>query len=115
MARLESCSMKSRIWLLLLSRQSVSNFNHPSLDVIHVTHQKTVVVRDQPLRVEAPNPNLVYGPVMVQKMGMHTREEVRDRTQLNGTCSYRRKSPGYPMLTLLRSGFLRLVRHVEVL
>lgn len=40
---------------------------------------------DQPLREEGPRPQKVYGPALVQKMGGHRLESVRDRTQKNGT------------------------------
>jgi hypothetical protein len=55
--------------------------------VIHVTNRESVVVRDQPLRTEAINPTPIYGPENVQRMGIHTRFEVRNRSQYNGTWS----------------------------
>jgi hypothetical protein len=42
------------------------------------------LVKDQPLREEAINPENVYGPQLVQRMGMHKKESVRNRSQKNG-------------------------------
>jgi hypothetical protein len=101
--------------LAAMAESPVGKQLQSSPTVIHVAHQKTVLVRDQPLRVEAVNPEKVYGPVMVQRMGMHKKESVRDRSQTNGMWSCGLKHIGHPMLTLLRSGFLRDVRYMEVL
>jgi hypothetical protein len=76
---------------------------------------KTVIVIDQKLRPEGNSPIPAYGPVRVQKMGMHEFESVRARTQRNGMWSCRLKNTGCPVLTSLRSGFLRDVRFMEVL
>ncbi|OBS20320.1 hypothetical protein FPOA_06693 [Fusarium poae] len=42
-----------------------------------------IVVKDQYLRPEANDPESVYGPTLVQRMGMHRLASVRARTQLN--------------------------------
>ncbi|KAL3593209.1 hypothetical protein FPOAC2_07503 [Fusarium poae] len=42
-----------------------------------------IVVKDQILRPEANDPESVYGPTLVQRMGMHRLASVRARTQLN--------------------------------
>ncbi|KAG7406899.1 Chitotriosidase-1 [Fusarium oxysporum f. sp. rapae] len=56
---------------------------HEITHLAAMTESPAVLVKDQPLRVEAVNPEKVYGPVMVQRMGMHKKESVRDRSQKN--------------------------------
>jgi hypothetical protein len=70
--------------LAAMSETSSGKRHQSSPTVVHVTHQKTVVVKDQPLREEAVTPQKVYGPALVQKMGAHKLQSVRNRSQKNG-------------------------------
>jgi hypothetical protein len=83
--------------------------------VVHITHSKPVAVSDQILRYEANRPDSVYGPLLVQRMGMHRLFSVRNRITYNGMWSCCLEHTGLPVLTLVRSGIPRNIRFMEVL
>jgi hypothetical protein len=64
--------------------------------VIYVTHSKLAAVTDQILRPDAIRREKVYGPLLVQKMGMYRLFSVRNRTTYNGMWICRLEHAGRP-------------------
>ncbi|WZH40929.1 Chitinase [Fusarium acuminatum] len=56
---------------------------HEITHLAAIAESPIALVKDQPLREEAINPENVYGPQLVQRMGMHKKESVRNRSQKN--------------------------------